>query len=76
LSGGGKYKAPRFTTADIIVNYDQPYPGLSVLESVDASSGAFSIGMRNGFLVGSAVIDELVKTGIAGPIRFPEQTEH
>ncbi|WP_320128353.1 purine nucleoside permease [uncultured Sphaerochaeta sp.] len=43
-----------------IVNYDQPYEGQTVLESLDASSGAFSMGMTNGFLVGSTVVDELV----------------
>lgn len=43
-----------------VVNYDQPYPGQSVRESLDASSGAFSIGMKNGFAVSSVVIDEIV----------------
>jgi purine nucleoside permease len=53
-------KIDRLLVCRDVVNYDQPYPGISVLESLDASSGAFSIGMRNGFLVGSTVIDELV----------------
>ncbi|AEV29219.1 purine nucleoside permease [Sphaerochaeta pleomorpha str. Grapes] len=43
-----------------VVNFDQPYPGQTVLESLSASSGAFSMGMKNGFLVGSKVIDSLV----------------
>ncbi|MGB4407792.1 MAG: purine nucleoside permease [Sphaerochaeta sp.] len=43
-----------------VVNFDQPYPGQSVRESLDASSGAFSIGMKNGFAVSRVVIDEIV----------------
>ncbi|MFA7130009.1 MAG: purine nucleoside permease, partial [Sphaerochaeta sp.] len=43
-----------------VVNFDQPYPGQTVRESLDASSGAFSIGMKNGFAVASTVIDALV----------------
>jgi purine nucleoside permease len=53
-------KLDRLLVCRDVVNYDQPYPGISVLESLDASSGAFSNGMENGFRVGSAVIDELV----------------
>lgn len=44
-----------------IVNYDRPHQGQTVLESLDASSGAFSMGMTNGFKVASAIIDNLVK---------------
>jgi purine nucleoside permease len=44
-----------------VVNFDQPYEGQTVLESLNASSGAFSIGMKNGFLVGSKVIDALIE---------------
>lgn len=43
-----------------VVNFDQNYPGQTVLESLDASSGAFSIGMRNGFLAATVVVDELI----------------
>ena len=43
-----------------VVNYDQPAPGQSVRESLDASSGAFSMGMKNGFAVSSVVVDEIV----------------
>jgi purine nucleoside permease len=54
-------KLDRLLVCRDVVNYDQPYQGQTVLESLDADSGAFSIGMRNGFLVGSVVIDEIVK---------------
>ena len=32
----------------------------TVLESIDASSGAFAIGMKNGFAVSRPIIDALV----------------
>lgn len=44
-----------------IVNFDQPHQGQSVTESLAASSGAFSIGMSNGFKVASAIINSLTK---------------
>jgi purine nucleoside permease len=44
-----------------VVNFDQPYEGQSVTESLAASSGAFSIGMSNGFSVASTIIDSLIK---------------
>ncbi len=43
-----------------VVNFDQPHPGQTVLESLDTSSGGFSIGMTNGFLVGSAIVDQIL----------------
>ncbi len=43
-----------------VVNFDQPSSGQSVRESLDASSGAFSMGMKNGFAVSRVVIDEIV----------------
>ena len=43
-----------------IVNFDQPHAGQTVPESLAASSGAFSMGMTNGFRVGSTIIDALV----------------
>ena len=43
-----------------VVNYDQPSSSQTVRESLDASSGAFSIGMQNGFAVSKVVIDEIV----------------
>jgi purine nucleoside permease len=44
-----------------VVNFDQPHDGQSVTESLAASSGAFSIGMTNGFNVASTIIDSLIK---------------
>ncbi len=42
------------------VNFDRPHAGQSVTESLDSSSGAFMMGMTNGFLVGEAIIDALL----------------
>ena len=51
-----------------VVNYDQPSSSQTVRESLDASSGAFSIGMQNGFSVSKVVIDENMVTGDAKPL--------
>jgi purine nucleoside permease len=53
-------KLDRLLVIRDVVNYDQPYPGQSVTESLDASSGAFSIGMGNGFAVTNTIIEELL----------------
>jgi purine nucleoside permease len=53
-------KLDRLIVVRDVVNYDQPYPGQTVLESLDASSGAFAIGMKNGFIVSKTIIDTLV----------------
>lgn len=50
----------RFLVVRDIVNFDQPYPGQSVKQSLEASSGAFSIGMVNGHKVGSAVVNHII----------------
>lgn len=52
-------KLDRLIVVRDVVNYDQPYPSQTVLESLDASSGAFSIGMKNGFAVTSRIINTL-----------------
>ena len=54
-------KLDRLIVVRDVVNYDQPYPSQTVLESLDASSGAFSIGMKNGFAVTSRIINTLVE---------------
>lgn len=53
-------KLDRLLVVRDVVNFDQPYPNQTVLESLDASSGAFSIGMKNGFAVSSKIINTLV----------------
>lgn len=42
------------------VNFDRPHQGQTVVESLNASSGAFSIGMTNGFEVSKVIIDALL----------------
>ena len=44
-----------------VVNFDQPHPGQTTQESLDGSSGAFKIGMENGYAVGSVVVDYIIK---------------
>lgn len=58
-----------------VVNFDQPHDGQTVLESLNASSGAFSIGMLNGFRVGSAVVDELIGNWEVYADRIPGNME-
>ncbi len=53
-------KLDRLMVVRDVVNYDQPYPGQTVLESLNGSSGAFSMGMTNGYIVTSTIINELV----------------
>ncbi len=43
-----------------VVNFDQPHPDQTVKESLSTSSGGFSIGMTNGFRVGSTIVDNIV----------------
>lgn len=54
-------KLDRLIVVRDVVNYDQPYPDQTVLESLEASSGAFSIGMKNGFAVASKIINTLIE---------------
>ncbi len=54
-------KLDRLIVVRDVVNFDQPYTNQTVLESLDASSGAFSIGMKNGFAVSSKIINTLVE---------------
>ena len=50
----------RYMIARDIVNFDRPYEGQTPKESLAARNGSFSIGMKNGFLVGAAVVDHIV----------------
>lgn len=53
-------KLDRMFVVRDVVNFDQPHPGQTVKESLSTSSGGFSIGMTNGFRVGSAIVDNVV----------------
>ncbi len=50
----------RYMVLRDVVNFDRPHPGQTVKESLAASSGGFSIGMTNGFKVGSVVVDHIL----------------
>jgi purine nucleoside permease len=65
-------KLDRLIVTRDIVNYDQPHGGQSVTESLAASSGAFSMGMTNGFIVGSAIIDALITNWKTVSVTIPQ----
>ena len=50
----------RYLVIRDVVNFDQPHPGQTVVESLDASSGGFSIGMVNGCAVGTAIVKDIL----------------
>lgn len=50
----------RYLVVRDVVNFDQPHPGQTVLESLKASSGGFSIGMTNGHRVGTLFVHKIL----------------
>ena len=54
-----------------VVNFDQPHPGQTVKESLSTSSGGFSIGMTNGFRVGSIIVDNIISDWESWKVSFP-----
>lgn len=54
-----------------VVNFDQPHPEQTVLESLDTSSGGFSMGMTNGFLVGSAIVNQILENWETLSVQVP-----
>ena len=50
----------RYLVVRDIVNFDQPHAGQTITESLNASSGGFSIGMINGHKVGSAILRHIL----------------
>jgi len=50
----------RFLVCRVAVDFDRPHDGQSVVESLKADSGGFLIGMKNGFIVGSKVVEAIV----------------
>ena len=51
----------RYLVVRDVVNFDQPHPQQTILESLEASSGGFAIGMINGHRVGSAVTRHILE---------------
>lgn len=54
-----------------VVNFDQPHPDQTVEESLQASSGGFSIGMTNGYRVGSRVAKHILENWETWKEGFP-----
>lgn len=50
----------RYLVIRDVVNFDQPHPGQTVIESLKTSSGGFSIGMINGHRAGSVVVKHIL----------------
>ena len=62
----------RFIVVRSVVNFDQPHPGQTVTESLNAPSGGFSIGMINGHRVGSAIIRRILDNWAEWELGVPE----
>ncbi|MCL2009834.1 MAG: purine nucleoside permease [Synergistaceae bacterium] len=50
----------RYLVVRDVVNFDQPHPGQTVIESLNATSDGFAIGMINGHRVGSAIVRHIL----------------
>ena len=51
----------RYIVVRSVVNFDQPHPGQTVLESLNTVSGGFDIGMINGHRVGSQIVRHILE---------------
>lgn len=51
----------RYLVVRDVVNFDRPHPRQTVVESLAATSGGFSIGMTNGFRVASAILNHILE---------------
>ncbi len=51
----------RYLVIRDVVNFDQPHPKQKVKESLEASSGGFSVGMVNGHRVGSSMVHHILE---------------
>jgi purine nucleoside permease len=51
----------RYLSIRSVSNFDQPYPGQTVRESLDANSGGFLPSLESVYRVGSTLVDDMVK---------------
>ncbi|AYF75956.1 purine nucleoside permease [Nocardia yunnanensis] len=51
----------RYLSLRTMSNFDQPYPGQSVVQHLDQTSGGFEIALDNQYTLGKIVADQLVK---------------
>ncbi|MFB8001369.1 purine nucleoside permease [Nocardia sp. NPDC056000] len=51
----------RYLSLRTVSNFDQPYPGQSVVDHIDHSTAGFQLGLDNAYTVGRAAADYLLK---------------
>ncbi|CAM3890147.1 purine-nucleoside phosphorylase [Smaragdicoccus niigatensis] len=51
----------RYLSLRTMSNFDQPYPGQSVLAHLDEASGGFPVALQNQYTVGKALVEQLLK---------------
>ncbi|WP_330181468.1 purine nucleoside permease [Nocardia sp. NBC_01503] len=51
----------RYVSLRTVSNFDQPYPGQSVVDHIDHSTSGFELGLDNAYTVGRAAADYLLK---------------
>lgn len=62
----------RYLNERDVVNFDQPYPGQTTQSSLEASSGGFSIGMKNAWKAGKPVVTYIVENWNTWKQEIPE----
>ncbi|MGZ3650275.1 MAG: hypothetical protein ACXVB9_07165 [Bdellovibrionota bacterium] len=63
LAGAGRVDFSRIMVIRSVANYDQPRPGQGALESLGARANGHEISFQNVFLVGSAVVEDILRHG-------------
>ncbi|MFE3194938.1 purine-nucleoside phosphorylase [Nocardia sp. NPDC059240] len=51
----------RYLSLRTMSNFDQPYPGQSVVQHLDQTSGGFKIALQNQYTLGKLVAEQLIK---------------
>ncbi|ASF12306.1 hypothetical protein NBRGN_083_00040 [Nocardia brasiliensis NBRC 14402] len=54
-------KLDRYLSLRTVSNFDQPYPGQSVMDHIQQQSAGFRLSLDNGYTLGRLVVDHLLK---------------
>lgn len=54
-------KLDRYLSLRTVSNFDQPYPGQSVMDHIQQHSAGFRLSLDNGYTLGRLVVDQLLK---------------
>lgn len=54
-------KLDRYLSLRTVSNFDQPYPGQSVLDHIEQQSAGFRLALDNGYTLGRLVVDHLLR---------------